>query len=319
MSTVIPDHFRKMFADNFRDTVQQTDSRLMKTVQVARGLTGVQKQIQFVLPTSSQEVTGQRHKKVTVQELETDARWYFAREFQTPTFESKFDEKKLAPAIMGNGKHLTAHQRAYLLDCDSVIMTAITGAAYTGINGGTTTNLGAANTVEVDWVALGGTAADSALTASKLIEGIRILSAFEAWNEDVAAMGEQLWCVIDAKEEANLRQQANKPNGDRLYSSDFGGIPVFSERGFLQRWGAINFVVYNGLPTATVDGASGNVSAKYVPLYTSTAVEFGVWSDFSATVDRRPDLSNSIQFLSQYSIGAGREQEKKVVLLECTV
>jgi hypothetical protein len=320
MSYTIPEAFRKEFADNFRDVVQQKDSRLMKTVQVERGLNGTGKQIQFVNPTRSSETTGLRFRKTVISELDVDGRWYFPREFDTTTGESKFDEKKLAPTIMGNGKHITAHLRAFNLDCDDVIMGALVGVAYTGKTGTTSTSLAAANTVPVDFVYTGSDT-DAGLTVPKLIEGIRILSAFEAWNEDVANAGEMLWCVIDSKEEARLRQQANLASGDRLFSSDFGGPPQFSEKGFLTRWGAVNFVIYNSLTTDTVTGAANTdtVSAKIVPLYVSSAVEFGIWSDIVTTVDRRADLSNAVQFLSQYSLGAGREQEKKVVRIDCTV
>lgn len=320
MSYTIPEAFRKEFADNFRDIVQQKDSRLMKTVAIERGLTGTGKQIQFVKPTQSSETTGQRFKKTVINELDVDGRWYFPREFDTTTGESKFDEKKLAPTIMGNGKHILAHQRAYFLDCDSVIMGAIVGNAYTGKNGTTVTPLDANQTVPVDFVHTGSDT-DAGLTVPKIIEAIRILSAAEAWNPDAAAMGEKLWCVIDAKEESRLRQQANLAGGDRLYSTDFGGIPVYDADGFLSRWGALNFVMYNSLTTDTVVGAANTdtVSAKIVPIYVSSAVEFGVWQDIISTVDRRADLSNAMQFLSQYSIGAGREQEKKVVRVDCTV
>ena len=320
MPYTIPEAFRKEFADNFRDTVQQKDSRLMKTVQVERGLNGIGKQIQFVNPTRSSETTGMRFRKTVISELDVDGRWYFPREFDTTTGESKFDEKKLAPAIMGNGKHITAHLRAFNLDCDAVIMSALVGNAYTGKTGSTTTALAAANTVPVDFIYTG-SHVDTGLTAPKIIEAIRILSAFEAWNEDVANAGEMLWCVIDSKEESRLRQQANLASGDRLFSTDFGGIPEYNDKGFLTRWGAVNFVMYNNLTLDTVVGAAttDTVAAKIVPLYVSSAVEFGIWSDIVTTVDRRADLSNAVQFLSQYSLGGGREQEKKVVRIDCIV
>jgi hypothetical protein len=312
MSYEIPETFREMFADNFRDVVQQKDSRLMKSVQVERGLVGSSKQVEFVEAVSSSETTGQRFRKTTLSELDVNGRWYYPREFDVTTGESKFDEKKLAPKIMGNGKHIAAHNRAFLRDCDSVIMTNLVGTAYTGKNGETSTALPAGQTVDVDYVSTG-SAADSGLTIDKLIEACKILGENEAWNEDVAAMGEGLWCVIDSAEEARLRLQANKASGDRLYSKDFGGPPQFDDKGFLTRWGALNFITYNNLTTETVSGAGGNITGKIVPVYTSSALEFGIWDNITTTVDRRADLSNAVQFLSQYSIGAGREQEEKVV------
>lgn len=309
----IPQMFRDTFADSFRDVVQQKDSRLMKTVTVERGLSGISKEMAFYGKATSQNITGQRFKKVAVQEIDTATRFYFPEEFQIPTFESKFDAQKLAPRIIGSGQIITAHQRAYHLDCDAKIMEELLGNAHVGLQGATTpTALPTAQVVPVDFVHTGSDT-DSGFTAPKLIEGIRILSAAEAWNEDVANMGERLWCVLDAAQEAQLRQEANRASGDRLYSSDFGGPPVYDANGFLSRWGAVNFVIYNSLLQGSVTGASGSVTAKKVPLYTSSAFEFGIWQDIESTVDRRPDLSNAIQFLSQYSIGGGRSEEEKVV------
>lgn len=315
----IPEAFRETFADNFRDTVQQKDSRLMKCVQVERGLTGTSQQIQFVLPIESDETTGQRYRNTTLKDLDVDGRWYYPRTFDTPTGESRWDEKQLAPTIMPGGKHLVAHQRAFNKDADSVIMDALIGTAYTGKNGTTQVELGASNTVPVDFVHTGSDT-DSDLTAPKLIEAIRLLMAAEAWNEDEAAMGTKLWCIADAKSLSYLKQEANKPSGDRLFSNEFGGPPEYDGNGFLMRWGAVHFSMYNNLTTDTVVGAADvdNVAARIVPVFTSTAVEFGIWSDITATVDRLPQKSNAIQFLSQYMIGGGREQEEKVVRVDVT-
>ena len=313
MSYTIPTAFRDMFSDSFKDVVQQKDSRLMKTVAVERGLQGISKEINFIGTLETEEITGQRFKKVAVSEIDVNGRFYFPREFQAKHFESAFDEAKLAPRIIGSGQIITAMERSFLKKCDSVIMENLLGNAHVGAHGATTpTALPSGQIVPVDFVHTGSDT-DSKFTAPKLIEGIRILSAAEAWNEDVAAMGERLWCVLDADQEAQLRQEANRASGDRLYSSDFGGPPVYDAQGFLSRWGAVNFVIYNSLLQASVTGASGSVTAKKVPLYTSSACEFGIWSVWQATVDRRPDLSNAIQFLAQCSIGAGREQEEKVV------
>lgn len=314
----IPDAFRQQFADEFRRTVQQSDSRLKATVRTETGLTGTSKQIDFVLPTTSEETTGQRYKKVVLKDLETDIRWYYAREFQTPTGESRWDEKRLAPMVMPGGKHIAAHEAAYNLDCDSVILNALTGPARTGKTGETSTVLPSTQIIEIDYTGTG-SPADCGLTPQKLIEGLRILKANEAWGKEAMLRGEKLWCVIDALEEARLRLQANANAGSRLFSSDYGP-PVFDDNGFLLQWMGINFVTYNSLLTATVSNGTGSpaaTTAKLVPLYVSSAVEFGIWEDFTTSVDIRSDLSNAVQFLSQYSLGAGREQEKKVVRIDC--
>lgn len=320
MSYDIPQTFRDTFADNFRDVLQQKSSRLMKTVQVERGLTGISKQIQFVNVLEDENITGQRFKKNTVKEITVDGRWYFPNEYLAQHWGSVFDEKKMAPAILGSGQIITAFRRTFLRRCDAVIMEALLGNAYVGTQGQTTpTALPSDQIVPVDFVYTGSDT-DSGMTAPKLIEGLRILQANEAWNEDVAAEGEMVWCVLDAKENARLKQQANLASGDRLFSTDFGGPPVYDDKGFLQRWGAVNFITYEGLLTDTVVGAAGTdtVAAKKIPLYVSSAAEFGIWQEIT-TVDRIADMTNSTLFQSIYSLGGGREQEGKVVCINATV
>lgn len=317
MPLTIPDAFRQTFADTFRETVQQTSSRLRKTVRTESGLTGVGKQIDFVLPIESEETTGQRYKKVVLKDLETDMRWYYPKEFQAVTGESKWDENSLAPTVMPNGKHVSAHVHVFNRDCDAVILGALLGDARTGKNGETATALPSSQIVEVEYVYTGAPA-NSRLTPHKIIEGIHKLKASEAWGDDQRAMGEKLWCVIDSAEEAYLRHLANASSNDRLFSRDFDP-PTYAADGTLVSWLGVQFVMYENLTTETVAGASGNVTAKLIPLYTSSAIEFGIWGDLASTVDIRPDLSNAVQFLSQYKIGAGREQEKKVVRIECLV
>lgn len=315
MSLTIPDSFRNTFADSFKRVVQQSNSRLRKVCRVRTGLTGISQEIKHVNSIEAENVTGQRYKKVVLEDLSTESRWYYPDEFQKPTGESKWDENALAPTVMPGGVHIAEHQAAFHRASDAVIMAAIVGDMRTGKNGENTTALPAGQIVPVDFVHTGSDT-DAGLTVPKILEAIRILKKNEAWNEDVRAMGEKLFLVLDADEEMYLRQEANKPAGDRLFSTDFGP-PAFDENGSLTYWLGVHFVCYNVLPTASVTGAGGTVSAKQAALLTSSAMEFGIWGDFSATVDVRPDLSNAIQFLSQYRLGAGREQDKKVTIINC--
>lgn len=304
-------NFRETFAENFRLVPQQTNSRLRKTVINETALTGISKQIGFVNPVNSEETTGQRYKKVALQDLDTDVRWYYAREFQTPTGESKWDEAKLAPTIMPGGQHLMAHTNAFRRDCDSVIMTNLLGDARTGLTGETATPLPASQIVPVDFVATGSDV-DSSITVPKIIEAIRILKGNEAWNEDRRADGIKLWGVMDSDLEAKLKQQANATDGGRLFSKDFDP-PTYDKDGTLIYWLGVNWVQYERLLTGTAAGASGDVSVKKAAIWTTDAFEFGIWDDLRTSVDIRPDLSNAVQYLSQYRLGGGRTQEKYVV------
>jgi hypothetical protein len=326
----VTDHFRLTFAESFREVVQQSKSRLREAVNTVTGCTGVGKQIDFVLPLQDEETTGQRYKKVTLRDLETNARWYYPRSFDIPSGESRWDEKSLAPTVMPNGKHVIAHAAAFNRRCDSIIMEALVGFAYTGKTGADSTALPFSQTVPVNYMppgtAAGANFLDTGLTVSKLIEAIRILKANEAWNVDERANGTKLYSIIDSATEAFLKNEANKAAGDRLFSRDFDTTPSYDANGTLVNFLGINFINYEKIPTlalaggvtntgisTTIDGSVTAGTGKKVAVFTSTALEFGVWNDIQTSVDIRPDLSNAVQFLSQYSLGAGREQEEKVV------
>jgi hypothetical protein len=311
----IPDNFRETFATSFAEVVQQKQSRMRKFASVRTGLTGTGPEISHVMPIDLQETTGQRYKKVTLKDLESQSRWYYPREFQGETGDSKWDEKLLAPKVMPGGTHVKAHTAAYNRKVDRVFLDGLLGPSYQGKTGSAQVDLPATQIVPVDFVHTGADA-DSGLTVPKIIEAVRILKANEAWNQDVRAMGIKLCGVIDSTEEARLKQQANASSGDRLFSKDYDP-PIYDENGTLIYWLGVHWVSLEGLLTASVTGASGSVTAKKCAIWTSDAVELGFWADLAVSVDIRPDLSNAVQYLSQAMLGSGREQEEKVVQINC--
>lgn len=315
MSLTIPDAFRQTFADSFRDVVQQSKSRLRKAVRTETGLTGISKQIETVDTIDDEETTGQRFGKTNLRELGINSRWYYRREFDLAIGRDKWDEKKLAPTIMPGGKIIQAQQAAFNRRCDLVIMENLLGSARTGKTGETATPLPSDQIVPVDFVHTGSDT-DSGLTVPKIIEAVRILKANDAWNEERREMGIQLWGVLDSTEEARLKQQANLASGDRLFSKDYDP-PEYDAQGTLVRWLGVNWISYEGLLTGSVTGASTTVTAAKCAIWTSDAMEFGIWDDFSADVSIRNDLKNAVQFFSAYALGAGREAEEKVVQINC--
>lgn len=318
MSLNITDHFRQTFAENFGAAVAQKNSRLSKAAQVETGCTGTAIQIATILPVEDEETTGQRYKKVVLHDLDTTSRWIYPQEFQIPTGESKWDEKKLAPTVMPGGKHIMSHAGAYARRCDKVLVNGLLGDNRTGKTGETATSILAAHIVPVDFVHTGADT-DSKLTAPKVIEAVKLLVKSEAWNDDVRASGVKLFGLLDADLEASLKQYANATTGGTLFNSDYGQAPVYDDNGFLKYWLGVNWISYEGLLTATATGASTTVNIKKSAIWTSDGLHFKVWQDMMTSVDKRADLSNAVQFLSQYMLGAGRDDEKKVVQINCLV
>lgn len=316
MSLNITDHFRKTFANSFGDAVQQKNTRLSKAAMVETGCIGTAYQISNVLAVEDEETTGQRYKKVVLRDLETESRWIYPQEFQIPTGESKWDEKKLAPTVMPGGKHVVAHSMAYARRCDKVLVNGLLGTNYTGKTGSVSQ--------EITQIVYGdhypATPTDVGMTAYKVIEAIRMLTAAEVWNDDARAAGIKLWGLLDSELEAQLRVAADTHDGGRLFGKEYGLPPVYDENGNLRFWLGVNWIGYEGLLTSHTAHAADNGSDSHVKrsaIWTSDALHFKVWADIQTSVDRRPDLSNAVQFLSQYMLGASRDDEKKVVEIQC--
>jgi len=302
---IIPQHFTTQFDTNWRNLVGQQNERLRSKVVVETGCTGEAKTYNQVGDVSSEDVTGDRYKKVVAVDLPTAKRWLRPRQFQVPTFESRWDERGLMPTIAPRGKHVLAHARAYGKDVDDRIINALKGTAYSGAEGTDANALPSTQKVAKDWV-LTGSATDSGLSVAKVIRSLEILGNNEAWNEDMMRSGVMLQGVMTSKMEAALRHEASSTSGSRLFSTDFMPMTL-DDKGRIKTFLGINWTISNrdGLIT------SSTVHTAFV--WVQDAIQFGVWEDMTTTVDRRPDLSNAIQFLTQYSLNAVRLEEEKVV------
>jgi len=311
----VPDHFTIQFDTNWKALAQQKISRLRNHVMVETGCTGERRTHNYVGIINSEKVTGQRYKKIALRDLPTAKRWVTPEQFQTPTGESKWDAIGLLPTIAPSGSHTLAHMGAFGRDCDDIIIEALGGTAYTGAKGLDATELPDSQIVLKDYVYQGGTPGDSSLTVEKIIAALRVMAETEAWNDDLASAGMKLHGVMTPLCEEYLRIDANRFEGSRLFSRDFMP-PTLDENGKIKCFLGIDWTV-STRPGLRGGGADADLDFAYV--WVTDGVQFDVWEDMRTTIDRRPDLSNAVQFLSQYSIGATRLEETKVVKIEAAV
>jgi len=312
-SLIVPDHFTTQFDANWKMLAQQMTSRLRSRVQVDTSCTGEAKTHNQVGTVSSENVTGQRYKKVNLLDLPTEKRWIRPQEFQTPTGESKWDENALLPTIAPRGKHTMAHGAAYGRDVDDRIILALGGTAYTGAAGTTAVVLPAGQKVAEDY-AFGGGGSATCLGINKILRGLRKLQDNEAWTDEIMAAGFTLNGIMSPVMEEALRVDANSATGSRLFDRDVAP-PVLDEHGRIRRFLGIDWTVSSrsGL-VSTTDATVG-----YAYLWVSDSIQLDIWGDLSTSVDRRPDLSNAVQFLSQYKLEATRLKEEKVIQIACDI
>lgn len=309
---IVPNHFTTQFDTNWRMLVGQRESRIRNMVMLETGCSGEAKTFNQVGDINSINTTGTRYQQIPLRDLPTAKRWIRPNMFSTPTSEDKWDEKGLLPTIAPRGKHTMAHARAYGRDLDDVIIDAIGGTAYTGATGVTATVLPSTQKIAKDYVHTG-SATDSNLTVHKIVGSLKVLADNDAIDDDELDSEQELFGLMTPTMEAYLRSLVTSGSNVGLFSKDYAP-PVLDERGRIKRFLGINWKVSTrpGLKDA-------DTTIQYAYVWTKSGVQVGIWEDMSTTIDRLPQVNNAVLFLSQYSFGATRLEEKKVVQIACKV
>ncbi len=301
-----------MFHDNWTMLAQQKQARLQGMVMVESGCTGEKKTHNQVGSIESIETTGTRYQSIPLRDLPTAKRAIYPRQFSTPTSEDKWDERGLMPTIAPRGKHTTAHAAAYGRDIDDLIIEALGGTAYTGATGTTATTLPSDQKVAKDFV-ITGVAADSSFEPRKIVRALEILADNDVIDDDELSSDQELYGIMTPKLEAYLRNLVNTYNGNNgLFSKDYMP-PTLDERGRIKRFLGINWKVSSR--PGLID--TSDTSIHYAYVWTKSGVQFDFWESMTTTIDRLPQSNNAVLFLSQYSMGATRLEEEKVVQIAC--
>lgn len=312
---IVPDHARTMFGNSFRQAVEQKTSRLRNLVTVKTGCTGDSYTVDIEAEaTAGEDVTGQRYKDVEIVDIKSGIRHVLPREYQKPTHESKWDPNSIAPLVSGAGRHTLLHQTAFGKFCDTLLLTNILGTVLeTDATTGTPTAraLPASQKIAKDFV-YEGSPTDGDLTIEKLLRALQLLEENEVWGADQMEAGMKICIATNSRANKDLLRSVNSGLAAKLLSKDFMP-PTLDANGHISQFLGINFVRTELVAKQTVSG----VNCAILPLWVSSCVEMGFWSDLSVTIDRLPQKSNALQFLSQARIGAARIEDKGVVQITC--
>lgn len=99
-----------------------------------------------------------------------------------------------------------------------------------------------------------------------------------------------------------------------LTSADFMAGKMLQEGGVGGKWMGFNWVPYEKLS----NGAGGATERRAVA-YTKSALHFGDADISNFQINQRPDRKNNWQVGGVHSFGAGRSNEKKVVLIDFVI
>ena len=302
----IPEHARIMFANTWEEATQQKQSRLRGLVNVRTGRTGNSSTVDIGGILEGEDVTGQRFKDVAINQTLSTQRWIYPAEYQGASHESRWDANSIAPLVAPSGKAAMEHQGAYNRFVDRHLLAQILGTAYEtneSTHAPAAVTLPVAQKVARDYV-VSGSAADSNLTVEKLLRALEILEIAEVWGKDQMESGAKVCIAVNSKASKGLLRAVETGLAAKLMSKDFMP-PVLDANGHISNFLGIHFI-RTELITVTS-------TVAFLPMWVSNCVTLDFWEDMSVTIDKLPQKSNALQFLSQARLGASRTREEGVV------
>jgi hypothetical protein len=296
----VPDHYVIQYETNWQHLLQQMESRLKEKTKFVSAQGAAVRFNQYGLASMSQVTT--RNASTPAANSDLPTRWAYPVPYDIANRFSEFDNLFLGSVVLPTSECMQAQAAAYGRLADKVLIDALTGPATItntantstgfGLNNTTTTvNLPAGQTVAVNYVPAGGTAANSGLTIGKIREAKRILDANEAPAEDRVL-------IVSAKEISDLLGTTEVTNN--LYNSvralvdgdvdAFLGFKIVrSEQLNLPVAGIRNCVAYHKNAAVLVDGGK------------------------KSYMDILPTQSHALQIRSTAVLGATRLLETGVV------
>ena len=228
-----------------------------------------------------------RHADTPLIETPHDRRWVYPTDYEWADLID--DQDKLRTIADPTSPY--AINGAYALGraMDDEVITALTGTAKTGEDGGTSTALPA-----------GQTAATTAggMTIAKLREAMQLLIAAE-----VDVDNEELYCAIGAQQHDDLLGET------QAVSLDYTNKPVLVD-GRIRSFMGFNFLDSQRLALTGTD--------RTAVCWAKSGACLGVWNDTEVRITERDDKSYATQVYVKGTFGATRLEEKKIVAITCS-
>lgn len=293
MSLQITTAFVEQYRANVYHLVQQKGSKLRNTVRIET-ITGENAFFDQIGSVAAQLRTS-RHSDTPRMDTPHSRRRVTPQDYVWADLIDKQD--KIRMLIDPTSEYATAAMWALGRAIDDVIIAAVDGTAFTGVDGSTSTVFDTAMIVDVQTVWPGVTPADTGMNIAKLIEARKLLG-----NNDVDP-DEEVFVPINARQISSLLKDERVVSGD--YNS---ALPLM--QGKISRVAGMTLVPCNRI------GADANGDDK-VPFYTRTGMLMATGQDITGRISERDDKNYSVQVYASMTVGATRMEEKRVGYIEC--
>ena len=290
--TNIPNHYTTQFDSNWKHLVQQKNSKLKEYVTID-SIEGKEKSYNQIDTTSMTQITD-RSRDTRISDQAMAKRWIRPQQYDCAKLVDEWDEQLLGEVVLPTSPIIQSHAAAYGRTCDTIIIGALGGTAFTGATGTTQTVLPSTQKVAVNYVETG-TAANSGLTIAKLRAAKFLFDSNDVDEE------EERIIVVSAKQLQDLLRTIE------VTSQDYNSVRALVD-GSLNTFMGFKFRRTQLLPkTSTVRSVYAYVKSGVI------LAERGL----KTHMDIRTDLSHSLQIRSVASLAAVRMEEKKVVEIAC--
>lgn len=284
--------FKQQFHDTYRDALAQRDCRFAKA-SIDRGMIeGSSFTINSLGTTEMKAVTG-RYQDKTPQSLDHNTRVVYMADYDATIVVDGFDIPKLTsdpsfkyPALLADASNRLKDKVIYRALLDAVV-------TKSGENSFSTTSLPSGQIVVA-----GGTA----FTKAKAIFARSLFRKNECDEQN----GEQLFIAYNDEMVRQILADTT------LTSSDFMAVQMLQSGKVAENWMGFTWVPYQAL-----DNGAGGASEARTVAWAKSGVEIGMGINFKTDVsENKAKRGHPTEAYGWISLGAGRQDEKKVVAID---
>ncbi len=287
--------YKQQFHDAFVAALAQKESRLQGTVMDRGQIDGSSFTINSLGITEMEAVTG-RYQDKNPTELDNNTRVVYMADFDRTLVVDGFDIPKLAAdpshkyvGLLTEAANRRKDKSIYRALIDDIIV-------KTGEN-----SFGTASLPSGQKILAGGTA----FTKSKILLARKLFRANECDQEN----GEQLFMAYDSNMVAQILADTT------LTSADFMAVQMLQEGKVASNWLGFSWIPYEQL-----DAGAGGAGERKTVAWAKSGVHMGTGINVKTTIgENTQKRGHPTEAYGYMSLGAGRQDEKKVITIDFTI
>ena len=287
--------YKQQFHDAFVAALAQKESRLQGTVMDRGQIDGSSFTINSLGITEMEAVTG-RYQDKNPTELDNNTRVVYMADFDRTLVVDGFDIPKLAAdpshkyvGLLTEAANRRKDKSIYRALIDDIIV-------KTGEN-----SFGTASLPSGQKILAGGTA----FTKAKILLSRKLFRANECDQEN----GEQLFMAYDSNMVAQILADTT------LTSADFMAVQMLQEGKVASNWLGFSWIPYEQL-----DAGAGGAGERKTVAWAKSGVHMGTGINVKTTIgENTQKRGHPTEAYGYMSLGAGRQDEKKVITIDFTI